>query len=93
MKKTAFSMAALALAATSLVASSPAEARRHYRGYARGHGHCLRFNKTTGAVAGGVGGALLGGALIGGTGGTLAGAAAGALGGHALAHNGRKNCR
>ncbi len=93
MKKFSFPVAALALAGASLVVSSPADARRHYRGYARGHGHCLRFDKTTGAVAGGVGGALLGGALIGGTGGTLAGAAAGALGGHALAHNGRKHCR
>ncbi|MBC7491511.1 MAG: hypothetical protein H7241_03570 [Novosphingobium sp.] len=93
MKKMSFPMAALVLASAGLVISSPAEARRHYRGQARGHGHCLRFDKTTGAVAGGVGGALLGGALIGGTGGTLAGAAAGALGGHALAKDGRKNCR
>ena len=93
MKKISLSMAALALAGTSLMVSSPAEARRHYRGHASGHGHCLRFDKTTGAVAGGVGGALLGGALIGGTGGTLGGAALGALGGHALAKDGRKNCR
>jgi len=27
-------------------------AARHYRGYARGHGHCLRFDKTTGALGG-----------------------------------------
>jgi hypothetical protein len=93
MKKMSFPMAALALAGTSLVISSPVEARRHYRSQARGHGHCLRFDKTTGAVAGGVGGALLGGALIGGTGGTLAGAAVGALGGHTLAKDGRKRCR
>ena len=93
MKKTSFPMAMLALAGAGLVISSPAEARRHYRGQARGHGHCLRFDKTTGAVAGGVGGALLGGALIGGTGATLGGAALGALGGHALARDGRKNCR
>jgi hypothetical protein len=31
--------------------------------------------------------------LIGGTGGALGGAALGALGGHALAKDGRKNCR
>lgn len=93
MKKSSFSIAALALAGASLVVAGPAEARHHYRGYARGHGHCLRFNKTTGAVAGGVGGAVLGGALLGGAGGTLAGAAVGALGGHALARNGRKHCR
>jgi hypothetical protein len=93
MKKMSFPMAALVLASAGLVISSPAEARRHYRGYSRGHGHCLRFDKTTGAVAGGVGGALLGGALIGGTGGALGGAALGALGGHALAKDGRKNCR
>ena len=67
---------------------------RHHRGYARDdHGHCLRFNRTTGTVAGAVGGGLLGNALVGGTGGTLVGAAAGGVAGHELARNGRKRCR
>ena len=67
---------------------------RHYEYYARdGHGHCLRFNKTTGTIAGvGVGG-LIGNAVVGGTGGLLVGAAAGGLAGHELARNGRKHCR
>jgi len=49
--------------------SSPAQAR-HYRHYHHrysqyrdqrdDHGNCLRFNKTTGTVAGAVGGGLLG---------------------------------
>ena len=66
----------------------------HHRYYHReGHGHCLRFNKTTGTIAGvGVGG-VVGHAVIGGPGGLLVGAAAGGLAGHELAHNGRKHCR
>jgi len=55
-----------------------------------GPGNCLRFNKTTGSVAGAVGGGLLGHAIIGGPGGLLVGAAAGGLAGHELAHNRRK---
>ena len=51
-----------------------------------------RFNKTTGSIAGGVGGALLGHAILGGPGGLLVGAAAGGIAGHELAHNRRKHC-
>ena len=66
----------------------------HHRYYEReGHGHCLRFNKTTGTIAGAGVGGLLGHAVVGGTGGVLVGAAAGGLAGHELAHNGRKHCR
>ena len=65
----------------------------HHPAYRHGHGGCLRFNKTTGTIAGvGVGG-LVGHAVVGGTGGMLVGAAAGGLAGHELAHNGRKHCR
>ena len=68
--------------------------RHHHRHYAReGHGNCLRFNKTTGTIAGAGVGGLAGNAIIGGTGGLLVGAAAGGLAGHELAHNGRKHCR
>ena len=92
---------AIPMAIMGLGLSSPAEARyhhhhhhhhHHYR-YARsGHGHCLRFNKTTGTVAGAVGGGVLGHAIIGGPGGLLVGAAAGGIAGHELAHNRRKRC-
>jgi len=65
---------------------------RHYHHYRSGHGNCLRFNKTTGSVAGAVGGGLLGHAIIGGPGGLLVGAAAGGVAGHELSHNRRKRC-
>jgi uncharacterized protein YcfJ len=88
----------LAIAILAMGLSSPAQARHHhhrvhhYR-YARdSHGHCLRFNKTTGTVAGAVGGGVLGHAIIGGPAGLLVGAAAGGLAGHELAHNRRKRC-
>lgn len=89
-------LAAIGLAIAALALSGPAEARhhdRHYRNARDGHGHCLRFNKTTGTVAGAVGGGLLGNVILGGTGGTLVGAAAGGVAGHELAHNRRKRCR
>ncbi|WP_298168003.1 glycine zipper 2TM domain-containing protein [Novosphingobium sp.] len=72
--------------------------RNHHRQYSQNrdprtdHGNCLRFNKTTGTVAGAVGGGLLGRAIFGGTGGTLGGAAVGGLAGHELANNRRKRC-
>ncbi|WP_420382121.1 hypothetical protein [Novosphingobium sp.] len=77
------------------MAASAQTVTEHYRYHHRhrsGHGNCLRFNKTTGSVAGAVGGGLLGHALLGGTGGLLVGAAAGGLAGHELAHNRRKRC-
>jgi len=106
MKKTLLS-AAVCLVVVGAGLSSPAQARhyRHYRHYHQqysqnreyrdsrdDHGNCLRFNKTTGTVAGAVGGGLLGSAIFGGTGGALGGAAVGGLAGHELAHNGRKRC-
>ena len=79
--------------------SSPAEAKQHrrpvhhHRHAAASHGKCLRFNKTTGTVAGAVGGGVLGHAIVGGTGGALVGAAAGGVAGHELSNNRRKRCR
>lgn len=72
--------------------------RNHHRQYSQNrdprtdHGNCLRFNKTTGTVAGAVGGGLLGKVIFGGTAGTLGGAAVGGLAGHELANNRRKRC-
>jgi uncharacterized protein YcfJ len=80
-----------ALAVTTLTFTSPVQARPN-----SGHGHCLRFNKTTGTVAGAIAGGLLGNVIAGGgnrTAGTLIGGAAGGLAGHTLARNGRKKCR
>ena len=96
MKLPIFHAASLTAALLGLGLSIPAAAHPyyHHHHYAReGHGHCLRFNKTTGPVAGVVGGGLIGHALVGGPGGLLVGAAAGGLAGHELAHNGRKHCR
>jgi len=86
----------------ALLVSAPADARKHRRTYSaaerqriadRDHGNCLRFNKTTGAIAGAVAGGLLGRAIDnGGSTGTVVGAAAGGLAGHSLARNGRKRC-
>ncbi len=81
----------MALALVGLVCSAPAEARVHHRHHHAGN--CLRFNKTTGTVAGAAAGGLLGHALLGGTGGLVVGAAGGGLAGHELAHNRRKHCR
>jgi len=91
---------ALALSALGLVVpietvSAQQTVTEHYHSHYRhrsGHGRCLRFNKTTGSIAGGVGGALLGHAILGGPGGLLVGAAAGGIAGHELAHNRRKHC-
>jgi len=91
----------IAVLVASIAITAPAEARHHYRHYRyanadRGHGNCLRFDKTTGTVAGAVGGGLLGRVIAGHddrTAGTLIGAAGGGLAGHELARNGRKNCR
>ncbi|HEX7821910.1 MAG TPA: hypothetical protein VF463_14975 [Sphingobium sp.] len=97
MKQTYMRAAITALLATGLVMSAPADARkkRHHSTQVSkrdDHGNCLRFNKTTGAVAGAVGGGVLGNVIVGGTGGTLLGAAAGGLAGHELATNRRKRC-
>ncbi len=72
---------------------------REYRGQNRNYYHdCKRSSGTTGAIAGGVGGAVVGNALGGGVLGTLAGAGGGALLGrhldkkHDAAQNRRNGC-
>lgn len=83
----------MALAVAGLAVSAPVDAKVHHRHHADpGHGKCLRFNKTTGAIAGGVGGALIGKAVFGGPVAIIGGAAAGAVAGHKIARNGRKHC-
>lgn len=72
---------------------------REYRGRDRAyHERCKKSSGTTGTVAGGVGGAVLGNVLGGGTLGTLAGAGGGALLGrhldkkHDSAQNRKNGC-
>ncbi|WP_174279047.1 hypothetical protein [Sphingomonas bacterium] len=73
-----------AATAALFVPTVAADARPRHAHYYRGEKVCRHSSGTTGIVAGGVGGGLLGHALLGGVGGTLAGAAGGALGGRAI---------
>lgn len=92
MKKLTKVISALALtatSATSVVISTPAEARHHYRHHYYGrtyyHGRYCRYSSgTTGLVAGGVAGGVIGNSAIGGLGGTALGAVGGALAGRAI---------
>jgi uncharacterized protein YcfJ len=79
------------------VPTDKAEARKH-RYYAQDRRHyrsCRHSSGTTGLVAGGVGGALVGNALGGGLLGTVAGGVGGALGGRAIDRTitAKKRCR
>lgn len=81
----ALSAAAVVLPATMAVPTSQAEARRHYYQGKTYHKYCRKSSGTTGLVAGGVGGALVGNALLGhGLLGAAAGAAGGAFAGRAI---------
>lgn len=85
----ALSAASLVLPAAMVLPTSKAEARHHYRHSTRYYRarNCTRSSGTTGLVAGGIGGALLGRTIDTGgdrTIGTLGGAAAGALAGRAI---------
>ena len=96
----------LSLAAASLVVpvtmalpTDKAEARMHrYYGKSYRHYRCKRSSGTTGLIAGGAGGALIGNALGGGVLGTVAGGVGGALLGkhidqrHDAAQNRRNGC-
>jgi len=86
MRKLFLSLGAAALTATTLVVPTSAEARKHYYRGRGGKTYCTRSGGTTGAVVGGVGGALIGngvagrgdkllGTVIGGVGGAFAGRA------------------
>jgi hypothetical protein len=97
-----FLIATLAAAiAAPMAVPAPAMAYDHhyYRGHDRHyHYRCKRSSGTTGLIAGGAGGALLGNALGGGTLGTVAGGVGGALLGkhldkkHDAAQNRRNGC-
>ena len=99
-----FAAAAMAAMTTPVAMPAPASAQtyhsdRVYHGHSRRYyHHCRRSSGTTGAIAGGVGGAVIGNALGGGVVGTLVGAGGGALLGrhldkkHDAAQNRRNGC-
>jgi len=82
----ALSAVSLAIPATFVMPASKAEARRHH--YERGYHHvrrCRHSSGTTGLIAGGAGGALVGRSVLGhGALGTIGGAVGGALAGRAV---------
>lgn len=92
MRKFILSLAALAVATPVAVTFTPDGANaQNYRG--RSYVRCKKRGGTTGAVLGGVGGALLGSA-VGGTGATIAGAGLGALGGREIERRDKRSkCR
>lgn len=81
----ALSAVSLAIPATMVVPASKAEAKRHhYRGNSY-QKRCRHSSGTTGLVAGGVGGALVGNSVLGhGALGTIAGGVGGAFAGRAI---------
>lgn len=102
MRKMMLALGAAAMTLPALTAPSVADAQsryrdREYREYRddRGRLRCRKRGGTTGAIVGGVGGALLGRAIdtrgdraVG----TIGGAAAGALAGRAIERNGKRRC-
>ncbi|MBJ6120282.1 glycine zipper 2TM domain-containing protein [Sphingomonas mollis] len=106
MRKILLALGCAAMVVPSLMVTvSPADAQRRYRNIDRdreyrdnrGRVRCKKNSGTTGAIVGGVGGALLGRTIDtrgDRTVGTLGGAAAGALAGRAIDRGGTNNrCR
>ena len=92
----ALSAASLALPATMMLPSASAQAKTYHRGHYYHHRKvCRRSKGTTGLVAGGVGGALVGNSILGhGVLGTVAGGVGGAFAGRAIDRTitARKRC-
>lgn len=86
MRNVMLALSALSLAVPISLAFPSSEAQaRTYRHHYRGVKHCRYSNGTTGLIAGGVGGALVGNSIFGhGALGTVAGAAGGAVAGRAI---------
>ncbi len=93
-RKLALAPAIVAAFGLTAIDATPAFARHHYSSRAH-YRWCRHSSGTTGLVAGGAGGALLGHALIGGPVGIVAGAVGGALGGRAIDRTitAKKRCR
>ncbi|MFW2851484.1 hypothetical protein ACM61V_06110 [Sphingomonas sp. TX0543] len=97
MRRMMLALGALSLAVPVSMSfpTSDAQARTYKHKY-RGVKRCRRSSGTTGLVAGGVGGALVGSSILGhGALGTVAGAAGGALAGRAIDRTitAKKRCR
>ena len=98
MRRLFLSLAAGALAIPMAISFPQGEAvakSRHYRGTTvRGHRVCSYSKGTTGLVAGGVGGAVVGSKVLGGPVGAIAGAVGGAVAGRAIdrASTERRRC-
>lgn len=92
MRKTILALAAASLTVPMVSLPSAADAQT-YRGRSYNSTYCRRSGGTTGAIVGGVGGAVAGKVIAGGTLGTLVGAGAGALlGRHIERNTKRANC-
>ncbi|MEO6248101.1 MAG: glycine zipper 2TM domain-containing protein [Sphingomicrobium sp.] len=92
MRKTILALTAASLAIPTVALPSAANAHT-YRGRSYNSTYCRRSGGTTGAIVGGVGGAVAGNVIAGGTVGTLVGAGAGALlGRHIERNTNRANC-
>ncbi len=98
MRHLIFGLAAVALVVPTLVAPTPAEAKRVYKEWVGkdGRRYCRRTDGTTGLIVGGVAGVLVGRSIDTGgdrTLGTLGGAALGALAGREVERAGsRRRC-
>jgi len=98
MRKILMSLSALSLVASGIAMPSAADARRYKRHHRTYYQDCRRSSGTTGTIAGGAGGAVLGNVLGGGVLGTVAGGVGGALLGrhldkkHDAAQNRRNGC-
>lgn len=93
MRKIMLALVATSMAIPTVVLPTTAAEAQTYRGRAYSNTYCRRHGGTTGAIVGGVGGALAGNAIAGGTAGTLIGAGAGALlGRHIERNTKRANC-
>jgi uncharacterized protein YcfJ len=100
MKKLLASLAAISLAipVSMTIPAGSAMARTHHRHYSSTarHRNCRYSSGTTGLIAGGVGGAVIGDAVIGhGVVGPIVGAVGGAFGGRAIDRSmtARRRCR
>jgi len=98
MRKIVLSLTTASILASAAMVPTAADARRYHNRHRTYYQDCRRSSGTTGAIAGGAGGAVLGNVLGGGVLGTVAGGVGGALLGrhldkkHDAAQNRRNGC-
>ncbi len=101
MRKFLMALTAVSLVVPVATVSFPTQAEAHKKQYKprvytrNGKTYCRRSDGTTGLIAGGVGGAVVGNALGGGLLGTVAGGVGGAFAGRAIDRSitAKKRCR